>query len=654
MSTELYVHRTLKHYTVADLSELLEQEISIANWSTVSVRSKDEKYFYDIGRLMYTKRLFGKGHVGIGGSTNKVLRSSRYAKRKFFVSRLAEWICDSLGSSSDLKRRSTLGKKLTDINRFVGWCDENIEPHCLSCIESGRSAFQHYYAFLDHSVKVEDIGQTTASTYQKNTSEILCYVYDLDHYGELTKGRALIQEAPQHSYRADKLIDSVSFGESLGICLDLFYALSEFLINEKPYPHKINVSGLDFWMMPTNRWVLSEINKKKRSTLGNPCWYWDYENGKVHTRNKILELNGLDPKTCSGSQKNTAQGYRYTALSAIRKANSGKFSFHRYQVVQLAVHCYLFIFLCATGMNLEQAVSISNLKNEFSRRNRKFRSTKARAGGVEVEYHLGTKVFAIHKKYLSLREMYLELDPEFDLLFFTASKNGSLKRLQNDPFASLFNRLNNMFGFELQTITSRQTRATKANVLVNEHGVKIAAMMLQNQESTIERSYSNGSDIQLIEDIPTFYDDLESAIGITVRRNSAKEMESGVGCCRSHGAPKSIHNVSLIPPDCKSLFGCFYCRHYATTTTEEDIRKLCSTLYFIGELKKFRLTASEYNDMYSDLVGRIEFILGKITSRSSKLKKTVSIVRAEVFEQEMLSEYWQRQINDFSKLGIIA
>ena len=152
---------------------------------------------------------------------------------------------------------------------------------------------------------------------------MLVGIYGLEHETDITLGSPLLSFPRKAKYKKQKVLDDINYGRTLELCNDLFSSLSGFILDSKPYPHKIKVSDKEFIMLPAKRWVMSDKYEKKRKYVDDPSWHWDYSNGTIRDQDSILTLKGIDPKTATSLQTRRARRAIENATRYIEEGNSG-------------------------------------------------------------------------------------------------------------------------------------------------------------------------------------------------------------------------------------------------------------------------------------------------------------------------------------------
>ena len=645
MSLQQYVHRELVKYKVTDLEPYINGDVEIANWSNIAIYIDDEhSKFFDIGRFQYARRSYKNEGARMLGHTSKVILSSLVPARKIFVQGMVRWLYETVASGGN---KRYLRKRVEVISRFVNYCDENLEESCLSSIEDIKKSYGEYIENLRHQISISKISSVTASSYQGGLRGAVCVAFDIEDMDELNRYAMPIRSTGSSTFSTRRLPDEINYGRTLEICTQLFLQLSDIIISKKPLPHKIEVLEKSYWVMPVEKRIFLA------PVYDDGCkwkWYvgaakWDYDNGRIKTTDEILALLGTDRTIATMKQLNEARCLIRSAEETLKYGNAA-FSGVKKRIISLANQCYFFIYMSASGSNLQQAIDLDVDSEVSHNKTPGFKSKKGRANGAEVEYIISNRVSSLHKKYLVLRDVVLTLDPSYSGLFYKVpSISGTklnLQRISNRTFGALHKKITVGLGIKLDYINAREFRNLKADYMINTHGVAVAAMMMQNKISTVEDTYAQGSDSNVANDIPLVFQRIDDLIDAR-----AKTIESAVGRCKSIGNPSSGHLEPSIEPDCRTAVGCLFCTSYRIVANETDIRKICSALYFIAEIKVVTVSAEHFDEVYGESQNKLEWILDEIKKKNTDLCKLVSEIYADVFDNENLTDYFQRKLDMF-------
>jgi hypothetical protein len=654
MSSDEYVHRKLVHYNFEQTRSLIESDfVEVANWASFSIKVKDINTVLDFGQFMYSERkksLRSSGTMSLG-RTSLVVLTSLKPERKDLVASFVEWFYGIVTHSGQVTKShlEVYGLVVT----FLNWCDEKTGVDYLSSKSTIRKSYSDYTSYLIERVRRGEIKQNTAARTQGAIvlpmSEMFNFTSEVDLTAGITNIKRIIATAIVTTPP-----NETDLGIMLKYCYQLFNQLCDFVILKTDFPHKITVAENDYWMMPSVQWVLSESKNNNRASSQRPSWQWNYKLGRISTFEEILDLKGISLHSATNEEKRVAKEQKASAEHDLKRSNIGCRSQLRDRIGQLAHNCYLFIYLAATGSNLQQAINLDIDSKDYTKRIQGFKTAKGRASGAEVEYHIGTRLVPLHKKFIKLRDYFVATEPSYQGLFFKNSEcqGAALKRIPENTISQLYIRLRGMFDYDAGGISSRELRSNKSDVLVNSVGLATTAMLIQNNLKTVDRHYSSGSPNKAGKELTQFYEGLDRLI-VTSETATNKFIESSVGLCKSIGNPMSTENEPVIKPDCHQPEGCFFCDKYVLRVTDTDVRKLCSVLYVINETSNLAKSEEHFLTVFGEVISRVEEILSMLKSRNSKARSLVERIKIDVDSNENLDKYWQNKLDMLVKMGVI-
>lgn len=183
--------------------------------------------------------------------------------------------------------------------------------------------------------------------------------------------------------------------------------MTDFLLENKPYPLKLNLPSGNMWCLPSRYTFFT--NNKEFPMAFNP------DNGMVRSEQEIKDLFNL-PFLRDG------RCARKDFLKLL-DINNNNYSDKRFKLGSNALKAFYILFLSNTGMNDKTAATLE-WSNDFNieKERHKFRNIKYRAGNKPVEFQIQSKFLKDFKKYLLLRD-YLLNGKEFEYLFFTGYDN---------------------------------------------------------------------------------------------------------------------------------------------------------------------------------------------------------------------------------------
>jgi integrase len=408
-------------------------------------------------------------------------------------------------------------------------------------------------------------------------------------------------------------------------------------------PASLNWEKKYLWVVPVNIWCMPPHVLSKREEISKRHWVWDYSNGRIKKLDEILD---------QFSSKHTANKALQDAENTLEKANMNPNHYFRRSRAVTASSAFFQLFLANTGMNLEEAVTLTwhdDFKIVIERQG--FRKIKSRAGYKTMSFEIQAKFITSFKKYLKLRNYLLE-NETCDLLFFSRGRTFKEKpaRLPNS-FTTNFTRTLRGIDPLIPNFGPRQWRANKSDWLVRNYDHTTAASILQNKESTLLKHYAAGSESKAIEEMGSFFEQL--SILKRKDKSPSKFLDTGVGGCSNYGHAQPAELNTPIQPNCQQPEGCLFCQHYFLHSDETDARKLISCRYCIYQTAQLSASPDHFDSIFAPVLIRIEQILGEIKKLGKSEAGMIDRVITEVEEDENLSPYWENKLQMLLELGVV-
>ena len=202
------------------------------------------------------------------------------------------------------------------------------------------------------------------------------------------------------------------------------------------------------------------------------------------------------------------------------------------------------------------------------------------------------------------------------------------------------------------TGTSKSFRVSKSLWVRNNYGSGISSYVMQHNNKTADSHYTNKDEEKSAVQITDYFIELDKQL--------LKEPDSSVpipsGNCTETSKPEPLNLLPLnsaITVVCGNHEGCLFCGKYRIHADEADIRKLLSVKYLIIQSQSLAASQEHFDSIYKPVLTRIEDLLDHIGDKQPSYLTLIENVRKEVFEQELLSEYWYRKLELLDDLGLL-
>lgn len=638
-----YVDRPAFYYDLPlhEGAELLRPEQVVLRFSSESS--------LDLGALCYLQRSpqsrKAAGSVADVAGRKVVIGSFNHQRAKC-ISTLIRYISDEI--SSGRKRIITVYTNVAYVTRFINWADDNDFYQVLASKEVTVSAFKAYISHLRERINLNKMNGNTGAAIQSGILDIVANAFDMV---DLHHGINMLCASTSYT-NSTRPPDEDAQSKVLSLCTSLFDGLGDLVLKKLEYPYCLKVPKYleypkdSLWVFPTDKWccppaLISSIYKSKRGFKS-----YDYANGRLFTPEEIEHLYLHTKGKSALSQSKYLIG---KAQKILTEANADSLNAHRFNCAATAHNAFLILFMAHTGMNFASLQELPwNADFEVGVERQGFRSIKYRAQGRVVSFEVQPIFLKAFKRYLLLRKFLLNGD-EFDLLFMSRERRTrKIQPLRPKTLLNIFDNLKTV-DLNLPTILSKQWRAGKSDWLLRNTDISTTALILQNTEKTVIKSYAEGSETTQMDEMSNFYEHVENAV---INRNQSvpNSTQLVVGVCSSFNTPHQSPNAP-IQADCKCTEGCLFCDKFQVHADEKDTRKLISCRYCLQQTSHLTASEEHFQSLFNPIYKRINEILVEIDKREPGM---VEKIRIEVEIDGELDPYWAGKIEMLNYLGLTA
>lgn len=611
-------------------------EVDIANMILVT-----EGHRADLGSLAFRKRSrVSRTRTSIH---NQVDLSSKEKSRipvlKILVSSLAESV--RLG---ELKPKTAFGT-LHYIKQFFDWIDNNEIVDALVSPERARKTLSLFCGYVLERLRSGEIVQQTANVIQLTICKFIDLVFEDQSYYLLNR----IPPA-KNPLSGTEPPPEQSLGKLLSLCTMHFNGIANFVLDVLPYPYQLKLPSYLGWERDY-LWIIPSTPPFQaphaiKDGIARPITFNQVE-GRLST---IEEMRALS------SRKEPLDAHLRRELKIfeerIHTANADKYFHARISAADFAMGSFIVLFAAATGAPFSVIESLEWSEEYLSKSDvQGFKQVKFRAQNKLVSYNISSVFVDQLKLFCKLRD-YLLKGTQYKYLFFGRTTTGKIRKLNWGDLDRHMDSLKRIDP-DVPRILNRQLKAAKSDWLIRNTDIATTALVLQNTERTVQKHYVAGSPTTAAVELTNYFEK-KKAVLREARSQFENAKASPLGNCQEEGNPKPIdHNDKSVQPDCVGEDGCLFCEKYFLHADEIDIRKLLSYQY-VNQLSA-HLSGGEDNHIcvFKSINERVDELLRKIESSSDELLKLVAIVRKEVFDEGIVSEYWKERIDMLIELGVL-
>ena len=635
-----YTTITPQIYTIESLAELFDNDEKITLNRVDNIVIQFGSNFHHLGRICYK-------NVQVTNKNNRDLKAdldSLDITLIPFAKKLVSYVADLM---LDGKRVRTLsGFTGFIISLFKRTRSEGINLHCNKA--SIQSFIHSYTDYLLHQIKIYDrslklgLSTHTAQTYQSRVISFFSYAIGVEE-SELTGGLFLIQRNNNQVQSALALNDEV-FAKQFNLYTQIFRQFSNIVLDHVEIPTSVNVNDEPLWIAPSyNQW----LKPKHKKTIGMRAF--NYDTGGFYS---IEELELFEHN--KGKKRYQLGQHVSQAWDATVKVNQ-RHSKLRLLLAGWACRAYFMHFSIVTGENDSTAASLM-FEDEYltDKSEQNFKSIKWRANGITVKYDIQNEFVTDFKRYIQLRSYLIDYyQQDYKALFISAavSKLTSLST-KGDVSCSFRKLFSIQFTGTPLTGTSKSFRVSKSLWVRNNYGSGISSYIMQHNNKTSDSHYANKDEEKSAEQITDYLAELDKQL----LKEPVPSVPTPSGNCTEESKPEqliSLPSNSPITVSCGNHEGCFFCNKYRVHVDEADIRKLLSVKYLIIQSQNLAASQEHFDSVYKPVLTRIEDLLGHIGDKEPNCLTLIESVREEVFEQELLSEYWYRKLELLDELGAL-
>jgi hypothetical protein len=627
-------------YTIEEISKLFEKDDTYSFNRVDNIVIQFGSSFHHLGRIYYknikiTKKNNRKLSVDLDSIDVAAIQ---------FLKKLISYLSDSMLDGKRVRTLSSFTGYIISIFKYIR--KNRISLLCNK--ESIQSFIDSYTDYLLHQIKIYDrslklgLSTHTAQTYQSRVISFFSYVIEIEE-SELTGGLFIIQRNNNQVQSALALNDD-AFAQQFNFYTQIFRQFSNIVLDHIEIPTSVNINNEQLWLAPSYTQWLKPKHKKTIGLRG-----FNYDNGHFYT---VEELELLDHN--KGKKRYQLGQHVTQAGDATVKVNL-EYSTLRLLLAAWACRAYFMHFLIVTGENDSTAATLMFEAKFLTERNEQnFKSIKWRANGVTVNYDIQNEFVADFQRYIKLRSYLIDYyQQDYKALFISAAVSKLTKLSTKGDVSCSFRKL-----FALQftgtplTGTSKSFRVSKSLWVRVNFGTGISSYIMQHNNKTADSHYTDKDEEKSAEQLSDFFVELNNQL----LTEPLPVIPIPSGNCTETSKPEPLNSVpinSAITVKCGNHEGCLFCNKYRIHADEADIRKLFSVKYLIIQSQNLAASQEHFDSVYKPVLTRIEDLLEHIGDKQPSCLTLIKNVRKEVFEQELLSEYWYRKLELLDNLGLL-
>ncbi|PMX02346.1 hypothetical protein C1X59_08475 [Pseudomonas sp. FW215-R2] len=594
----------------------------------------DDETPFDIGALCYSIR-----KKAIRSLVKQVdISSLRPGREKAFRELVVEKITEIKVGRTRPKSATTT---LRELSAFTDWSDATNHENCFESPPDYHRALYEYSQNLNKRLEKHEFKQFTANRLQAFVINNATTFFPDAIYNFTAHIPPISSQG--HIKNKTKVPELKKYVTNLTLCDYIFDGFTDFLLKQELFPYQMPFQREHIWLLPAQYpFVTQKILSLKKRYI-EECIFWNYAKGEVRPLDECMERANQAPHQVRRQRQET--------LDLLTASNNQTHHPARVRLAKWAHDSFVYLFVANTAMNETPVRDLLwSEKYTISKDRHGFRTIKWRAHGLPVEFEILSSFVPTFEKFLKLRK-YIVRDALHPYLFIGMSSNPSkqITRLQPSTIQHINTQIANFIDPGHEPLNYRELRLYKSSYLLSKkHKISTVANVLQTSETSVRNSYTEAEEKQAIDEIASFFSVL------TDRANVFIDSATPAGGCSSPDKPSTKKTPPEgYEPNCKNLEGCIFCDEFRTNTEPKQIRKLVSMKYTIGELISSCNSAQHFNEVHGLAIQRIDQHLDEISATSPAASDDVEKITREVYEENQLSDYWQKQLDRYIKIGVI-
>ncbi len=620
--------RQVSGITIVEIDKLSMQEINAKidelGIHQVAFATKDETVFH-IGSHCFRNR------YRIGATA--LYQCQRFDLIESRCKALDGWARNAITAvKTGAISQRTFSSNSSELNQFLCWSYKNDHSDLFDSAERYYEAYTDYSKFAYDKHMEGKYSTHTAMIKQSTPFNVLYWFFP-----ECTINfKAALPKVPsKYEYNPTPVPPEQQVAHGLGLCTEIFNAFTEALLNGWKYPLQVNLMGERLWVLPTH-WLCH--TPRATPPEASTC-LWHYKSGT------------LTPQT----HRSRIKRY-HEALETIAAENQNPqiLTTHRHRLGKWAHDSFVLMFAANTGMNEQQVRDLEWLTGEYEivPTAQGFRTVKWRAGRKIQSFTITTRFVKEFEQYLKLRS-FLTRERSTNSLFMQipALVEKRWRPLQPNALRKLGDAIRNYLDESFPFLSYRKLRLYKYNYLLKEFGIAVASQIMQSSVGTIAKAYSSAADDVAAKEISAFYNLLADAHKKSWQRKKQASIPSGHCIEPGNAIPLVQIEVPVAEPSCSNFITCLFCEHFVVHATDNDIRKLLSLRYFLGEIRSQSISAEEFEKLNGATLQKVNYIIEKLRKTSNEFNATVDTIEKEVFSNELLTDYWAALLDNLVRIG---
>ena len=584
---------------------------------------------FDFGAWCFAKRSGGRAWKEVDLSTRL---PNRFANLKILASHIITAGLTSIALTSAYSATN-------DWAGMASWCEDN-----------GRETFiespELYYEALNKFT--EYLNTDHRSYVTRKRIHTTCKTFGQQIFPEEAYLPAKIPMIQRPRKKPGKVIEppsEESVKHHLQTCEPVFTGLTNLLIKNTAMPYKLKVNQDFAWITPHIKYpIITSKILSRDGAHSTASLTVNYSEGRMRT---LEEYKARSISTCAKPHKKALKAY----ASRLHIANSTKDNEYRIRLGRYAHDCFVAMFVANTGINesplreLPWDPNYEVIKDEEIG----MRTIKFRANNKTITVRVKVEFIKQFKKFVELRGFLCEgIDHPYLFIGFNGNHKSNYRIMDTNILGRLHASLTRLIDPDVPLLRYKSFRNYKDNYTAKNHGQEASRILLGHSGRTQRENYLKANEKNAVDKIGKF-----NAV-VNEFFNKPHPCSTPVGGCNGEGSPQKKTDTQInIEPNCKSEAGCLNCAHHKVHANDEDAWKLLSFEYVTKQMIHASSSLEHFELIHGPTLQKIDHILNEMISVNPSFQQKLEDLRTDVYENNSLTNYWQRHIERLVRLRVL-
>lgn len=522
---------------------------------------------------------------------------------------------------------------------MANWCEANGHDDFLNSPEIYNEALFKFSEYLNSDHR-EYVTRQRIQSVCKTFGE---YMFPEENYRFI---KLPTIERPNHKKtEAPQPPSEAAIAHHLRTCEPLFVGLTDLLTNHTKLPCKLKINERYAWVMPDKKYpLITDDILANNGTYSGASVTIDYREGRMRT------FEEFQARSSSGDIYQHAQAIR-AYEKRLSEANSTQDNEYRIRLGRIAHDSFVALFVANTGINESPLRELPwDPKYQIIKDDEVgMRTIKFRAQNKIITVRVKASFIKHFKKFVKLRNYLCDgIDHRYLFIGFNDNCKCNYRIMDTNILRRLYDSLRRLVDPSMPCLSYQAFRDYKDNYTAKKHGHEASRVILGHTEKTQRKSYLKSSEHSAVDQIGKFNAVVNDFFG------KPHPCSTPVGGCSGEGMPqKKAPLQTSSEPNCKNETGCLNCIHHKVHANHEDAWKLLSLEYVTKQMIHASSDIKHFELIHGPTLKSIDGLLDQMLTANPSLAAPLEELRADVYQNNNLTLYWQRHLERLVRLKVI-